>query len=117
MDYLYKTSTQRQPQCLRFIMIIRVQLISPESRLGDLQTLQVATLPMSESDASPSTPTSNFELDASPAKNTRSHKRTVVSPTPVLESPTKKRRTKADVTDLDVWDKTDDEIITASKAR
>ncbi|KAG1800701.1 hypothetical protein EV424DRAFT_1586805 [Suillus variegatus] len=94
-----------------FIMIIRVQLISPESRLGDLQTLQVATLPMSESDASPSTPTSNFELDASPAKNTCSHKRTVVSPTPVLESPTKKRRTKADVTDLDVWDKTDDEII------
>lgn len=114
MDYLYKTSTRRQPQCLRFIMIIRVQLISPESRLGDLQTLQVATLPMSESDASPSTPTSNFELDASPAKNTRSHKRTVVSPTPVLESPTKKRRTKADVTDLDVWDKTDDEIISMS---
>ncbi|KAG1848634.1 hypothetical protein C8R48DRAFT_394279 [Suillus tomentosus] len=60
-------------------MIIRVQLISPESRLGDLQTLQVAT--------------------------------------PMLESPTKKRRIKADVTDLDVWDKTDDEIITASKAR
>jgi len=59
---------------------------------------------------SPSTPTSDFELNASPAKNTRSHKRTVVA-TPVLESPTKKRRTKADVTDLDVWDKTDDDII------
>lgn len=69
------------------------------------------------SGASPSTPTSDFELDASPAKNTRSHKRTAVSPTPVLESPTKKRRTKADFIDLDVWDKADDEIINASKAR
>ncbi|KAG2031802.1 hypothetical protein BDR03DRAFT_986142 [Suillus americanus] len=66
------------------------------------------------SGASPGTPMSNFELDASPAKNTRSHtKHTIVSPTPnpILESPTKKRRTKADVTHLDVWDKTDDEII------
>ncbi|KAG2345984.1 hypothetical protein BDR05DRAFT_960294 [Suillus weaverae] len=43
-----------------------------------------------------STPTSDeFELDASPAKNTRSHKHTVVSPPPVLESPTKKCRVKA----------------------
>jgi hypothetical protein len=66
------------------------------------------------SGASPSTPTSDFELDASPAKYTRSHKRTVVSPTPVLESPAKKRRTKADLTDLDVWDKTDAEIISMS---
>ncbi|KAG2344787.1 hypothetical protein BDR05DRAFT_961169, partial [Suillus weaverae] len=36
-----------------------------------------------------STPTSDvFELDASPAKNTCSHKRTVVSLPAVLESPT-----------------------------
>ncbi|KAG0692680.1 hypothetical protein DFH29DRAFT_1073595 [Suillus ampliporus] len=52
-----------------------------------------------------------FELDASPAKSTRSHKHTVVSLAPVLESPTKKRRVKADDTDLDVWDKNDDDII------
>ncbi|KAG2337189.1 hypothetical protein BDR05DRAFT_970524, partial [Suillus weaverae] len=42
-----------------------------------------------------STPSDVFELDASLAKNTRSHKRTVVPPPPVLESPTKKRRVKA----------------------
>ncbi|KAG1771677.1 hypothetical protein EV702DRAFT_1136563 [Suillus placidus] len=64
-----------------------------------------------------STPSDVFELDASPAKNTRSHKRTVVPPPPVLESPTKKRRVKADDTDLDIWDKNDDDIISTSKAR
>ncbi|KAG2080210.1 hypothetical protein BD769DRAFT_861460 [Suillus cothurnatus] len=34
-------------------------------------------------------PTSDFELDTSPTKNTRSCKRTVVSPISMLESPTK----------------------------
>ncbi|KAG2337226.1 hypothetical protein BDR05DRAFT_970508 [Suillus weaverae] len=43
-----------------------------------------------------STPMSDvFELDASLAKNTHSHKCTVVSLPAVLESPTKKCRVKA----------------------
>ncbi|KAG2338314.1 hypothetical protein BDR05DRAFT_969384 [Suillus weaverae] len=53
---------------------------------------------MSDCDALLSTPSGDIsELDSSPAKDTCSRKRTAVSPAPVLESPTKKkRRTKAE---------------------
>ncbi|KAG2363133.1 hypothetical protein BDR07DRAFT_953647 [Suillus spraguei] len=73
---------------------------------------------MSDCD-NPSTPLGDvFQLNSSPAKTTRSHKRPVATPPPaVLVSPSKKYRTKAEATDLDVWDNTDDEIISAVKAR
>jgi hypothetical protein len=47
----------------------------------------------------------------SPATNTRSHKRSVSSPIPVLESPKKKRRAKAELSDIAIWSNTDDKII------